>query len=263
CADGLSRPWVFSFLAAGGEEAGEGGGRLPLHGVVDVPLFLPALHQPGPAESIQMMGEGRPGDLHRGLDLADGNLPSRPHEVEEHLEAREMAQRLEGFDMRLVGLQLLQGETGYGFHISKPIELSKESQAVAGTRRGSVDYSGRTELTRSAIRRGPGAGAARSGGADRAVPGFPRRGGAGRRDPAPSAPETAWRPAAWRAYEPLRAAAARPRRARGESRRASCPLPPRSPAPASTPAAGSRAESARRDRPPRPTQSWPWLPGGP
>ena len=81
-------------LAAGSEQARERRHRLPLHRIVDVPLFLPALEQPCPPQRIQVMRQGRPRNLDLRLDLADGHLVLGPHEDEEDLQPRQVGQAL-------------------------------------------------------------------------------------------------------------------------------------------------------------------------
>src|SRR5215475_5908028 len=137
-------------LAAGGEQSSQGGRRLPLHGVVDVPLFLSALHESGAPERVQVVREGGAGDLHRGLDLADRDFSPGAHEVEEHLEAGEMAESLESLDVGFVGLQLGQGQASDGFHISNTMKLSNCCQASAwGRRRGQPRSTQRSASPRS------------------------------------------------------------------------------------------------------------------
>src|ERR671918_230334 len=126
--------WTFALMAsssaAGSEQAHQRGDPLPLHGIVDVSLFLPALDEPGPAQDIEMMGQGRPRDLDGLLDLADGHLSARLHQEEEDLQPAEVREGLEGLDVALVGLQLPEGQPGDGFHDSKYMELSSRLSSV-------------------------------------------------------------------------------------------------------------------------------------
>src|SRR5262245_60338621 len=97
CGDEPSRSWR-PLLAAGGEQSHQRGDALPLHRVVDVPLFLPALEQPRAAEDVEMMGQRGSRNLDRLLDLSHRHLSLRLHEEEEHLKATEMREGLERLD---------------------------------------------------------------------------------------------------------------------------------------------------------------------
>src|SRR5216684_3548490 len=117
-------------LTAGGEQARQRGRRLPLHGIVDVPLFFPALDEPGAPERVQVVRQGRPRDLDGRLDLAHGDLAAREEEEEEDLQARQVAQGLERLDVPPVASQPALPQAGYGFHRSNNITLSNGRQAV-------------------------------------------------------------------------------------------------------------------------------------
>src|SRR6266404_3204778 len=116
-------------LAARGEQTHQRGDSLPLHRIVDVPLFLPALDEPGPSQDIEMMGQGRSRDRDSLLDFADRHLPPRLHEHEKDLEATEVRERLEGLDMAVVGRQLRYRQAGYRLHISKCMEMRNACQS--------------------------------------------------------------------------------------------------------------------------------------
>src|SRR5712691_12056832 len=116
-------------LTAGGEQARERGRRLPLHGIVDVPLFLPALDEPGPPEQVEVVRQGRARDLHGRLDLAHRDFPPGADEEEEHLESGQVPEGLERLDVGVIGLQPGQRQAGYSFHSSKFMKLSNGCQA--------------------------------------------------------------------------------------------------------------------------------------
>src|SRR5262245_35594067 len=116
-------------LAAGREQAHQRGDALRLHRIVDVALFLPALEKPGSPQDVEVMGQRRPWDLDRLLDLADRHLVPGLHQPEEDLEAAEMGEGLECLDVRLVSGQLRQRQAGNRLHISKFMELSNRCQA--------------------------------------------------------------------------------------------------------------------------------------
>src|SRR5574341_1183837 len=115
--------------AAGGQQSHQGGDGLPLHGIVNVPLFLPAPDEPGPPEQVKVMRQGRSRDLHGRLDLADRDFLPGADEEEEYLQTGQVAEGLERLDVALVSVQSCQRQTGYGFHASKSIELSNRCQA--------------------------------------------------------------------------------------------------------------------------------------
>jgi hypothetical protein len=88
---------------ARGQESDYAGHRFPLHGAVDVSFFLAALQEPGPPQDVEVVRQGRPGDLHGFLDFADRHLPAGLYEGEKDLETADVRERLERLDMRLVG----------------------------------------------------------------------------------------------------------------------------------------------------------------
>src|SRR4030095_17238201 len=112
--------WTLALMnsssAAGGEQPDHGGRGVPPDRVIDIPFFLATLDEPGSPERGQVMRQGRSRDLHRFLDLPHPDLPARTDQEEEHLQAREMGQGLEGLDVPLAGLQLVEGERGSLFH---------------------------------------------------------------------------------------------------------------------------------------------------
>src|SRR4029453_1098154 len=79
-------------LAAGGEQADQRRHRVPLDAIVDVPLFLAAFEESGPAEQVEVMGQRRAGNLHFRLNLADGQFFVCAHQTEEDLEPRKVSQ---------------------------------------------------------------------------------------------------------------------------------------------------------------------------
>src|SRR4029079_11377690 len=102
--------------------------------IVDVSLFLPALDQAGPTQDVEMVGQRRPWDLDRLLDLTHGHLPAGLHQQEEHLQTTEMGERLECLDVRLVGRQPRHRQAGYRLHISKYMEVSNFGQGPSQAR---------------------------------------------------------------------------------------------------------------------------------
>src|SRR5580765_4237940 len=124
--------WTLALMnsssAAGGEQPDQGGRGVPPDRVVDVPFFFAALDEPGSPERGQVMRQGRSRDLHRFLDFAHRDLPAGTDQEEEHLQAREMGQGLEGLDVPLAGLQLAEGERGSLFHTSICIKVWNASQ---------------------------------------------------------------------------------------------------------------------------------------
>src|SRR5262245_66105203 len=93
-------------LTARGEQAHQCGDPLPLHRIVDVPLFLAALEKAGPPQNVEVMRERRPRDLDRLLDLADRHFPPRLYQEEEHLKPAEVGARLERLDVGTAGRPL-------------------------------------------------------------------------------------------------------------------------------------------------------------
>src|SRR5215831_20359732 len=118
-------------LTARGEQTHQRGDPLPLHRVVNVPLFLAALEKASPAQDVEVMGQGRPRDLDRLLDLSNRHFPPGLHQQEEDLQPTEMGERLERLDVRLVGGQLRQRQAGYRLHVSKYMKISNRGQALA------------------------------------------------------------------------------------------------------------------------------------
>src|SRR5262244_2514390 len=124
---------MMSPLAARSQQAHQRGDPLPLHRIVDVALFLAALEQARPSQDVEMMGQGRPRDLDRLLDLSHRHLAPGLHEQEEHLKSAQMGEGLERLDVRLVGCQLRQRQPGYRLHVSKDMEIS--NRCLAGSER--------------------------------------------------------------------------------------------------------------------------------
>src|SRR6266542_7158618 len=124
---GISRGHVTIYsdrlLAAGGQHAHQRRDRIPPHGIVDVPLFFPALDQPRPPQLVEVVGQRWPGHPHRLLDLSRRDLALGAHQEEEHLESREMGEGLERLHVRDAGLELGKREPRYRFHVSKYINL--------------------------------------------------------------------------------------------------------------------------------------------
>src|SRR5512144_1807639 len=125
---------AFSLSAAGGEQAHQRRHLIPLHGIVDVPLLLPALDESGPPQLIQVMREGGPGDLDLGLDLAHRHLLARPYQEEEHLEPGEVSEGLERLHVLLRGLELGDRDARDALHGSKYMKLRNRCQAPRGRR---------------------------------------------------------------------------------------------------------------------------------
>jgi len=82
------------------------------------------------------MGQGRSGGLDGLLDLADRHLPPGLHQKEEDPETADVRERLEGFDVGLVGRQLRQRPAGYRLRIFKYMELSNLCQPPDPADRG-------------------------------------------------------------------------------------------------------------------------------
>src|SRR5206468_2779211 len=110
-------------LAAGGEQAHQAGDALPLHRVVDVPFFLAALEEPGASQHVEMVRQSRAGNLDHLLNFSDRHLTAGLHQREEDLEATQMREGLEGFDVRLVGGQLGKRQASDDLHNSKYMEM--------------------------------------------------------------------------------------------------------------------------------------------
>src|SRR5213593_1381714 len=125
-------------LAAGGQEAHQRRDRIPPHGIVDVPLFLPALDQPGPPQLVEVVGQRGPGYPHRLLDLSGRDLALGAHQEEEHLQSREVGEGLERLHVRGAGLELGKREPRYRFHVSKYINLWNRCQEESFSVRGGV-----------------------------------------------------------------------------------------------------------------------------
>src|SRR5262245_24721623 len=68
-------------------------------------------------------------DLQLGLDVADRDFTLLADEKEEDLQARGVRERLERFHVAVARLEPDQRD---GFHTSKPMEISKQCQAVTG-----------------------------------------------------------------------------------------------------------------------------------
>ena len=104
--------WTLALMdsssAAGGEQPDQRGRGVPPDGVIDVPLFLAALDEPGAPERGQVMRQRGRRDLHRLLDLTHRDLPAGADQEEEHLQTREMGEGLEGLDVGLAGVELAQ-----------------------------------------------------------------------------------------------------------------------------------------------------------
>src|SRR5881396_3732082 len=62
--------------------------------VIHEALLLATLDEAGTAQAIEVMGQGRAGNLELGLDLAGRSLTPGPDQEEEHLEPRAASQRL-------------------------------------------------------------------------------------------------------------------------------------------------------------------------
>src|SRR5947207_5092144 len=116
--------------AAGGEQPHQRGDPLPLHRVIDEPLFFPALEQAGPPQDVQVMRQGRPGNLDDLLDLPDRHLALRLDQREKHLQPAEMGQCLEGLDVAVIGGQPGHREAGYRLHGSKYMEISNRVKRI-------------------------------------------------------------------------------------------------------------------------------------
>src|SRR6185295_18980740 len=134
--------WTLALMesssAAGGEQPDQGGRGVTPDRVIDVALFLAALDEPGPPEGGQVMGQGGRRDLHRFLDLAHRDFPAGADQEEEHLEPGEMGEGLEGLDVPLARVELVQGERGSLFHTSIDIKLSNRCQAPRTPRPANV-----------------------------------------------------------------------------------------------------------------------------
>src|SRR5499426_29087 len=128
---------MMSPLAARSQQAHQRGDPLPLHRIVDVALFLAALEQARPSQDVEMMGQGRPRNLDRLLDLSHRHLAPGLHQQEEHLKSAQMGEGLERLDVRLVGCQLRQRQPSYRLHVSKSMEISNRCQGALRERAAS------------------------------------------------------------------------------------------------------------------------------
>src|SRR5262245_38441294 len=140
---------------AGGEQTRERRHRVPLHGIVDVPLLFATFEQPGAPERVQVMRQRRPGDLDLRLDLADRHLALGPDEEEEDLQPREVGERLERLDMLLGCFQSRQGEGGHDFHISIYIEVWRRGQVVGRPATGLTASAAQGRIARCRWRQPP------------------------------------------------------------------------------------------------------------
>src|SRR5437879_4952302 len=92
-------------LAARGQQPDQLGRGVGLRRVVDEALLPAALHEPRPAQDVEMVRQRRPGDLELGLDLAGRHLAPLAYQEEEDLQPREVRERFERLDVVLARLE--------------------------------------------------------------------------------------------------------------------------------------------------------------
>src|SRR5256712_9005243 len=101
--------------AARGEQAHQLRDHLGPGRVVHEALLLATLNEAGPAQAIEVMRQGRAGNLELGLDLAGRDLALGPDQEEEDLEPGPAGQRLERVGVGVASLEPGQRER---LHIS-------------------------------------------------------------------------------------------------------------------------------------------------
>src|SRR5688572_14398841 len=121
--------------AARGQESDQIRHRIPLHRVVDVPLFLAALDEPGPSKSGEVMRQRGPRNLQRLLKLSRRDLLVPPDQQEEELEPRLVGEGGEGLHVLRARVEGGPWTAGRRFHISIDIKISRGVKGELGRQR--------------------------------------------------------------------------------------------------------------------------------
>jgi len=96
-----------------------------------VALRSPFAHEAGTPQQIEVVGEGRAGNIEGFMDLSNGHLALCPNQKEENLEPAQVSERPESLHMFLGSLKFCLGcwQLAFrlvpAFHISMSMKITK------------------------------------------------------------------------------------------------------------------------------------------